>query len=93
MDRAVCQNPGCGFKFDFRVTPENAGLPGGSMVCPLCKRHGGQLKSKGRVSEKLFAAKLLFPQTGAGKTLGDDDEIGADSSIEFQSLGARVLAQ
>jgi hypothetical protein len=38
------------------------------MACPHCKRRGGQLKSQGRVSEKLFAAKLLFRTTGAGAT-------------------------
>ena len=65
--RTVCQNPGCGFKYDLRITPENASLLGGAMACPHCKRHGGQLKSQGRISEKLFAAKLLFRPTGAGR--------------------------
>jgi len=77
--RTVCQNPGCRSKFDLRITPENASLLGGSMICPHCKRHGGQLKSQGRISEKLFAAKLCFRPTGVGPTRGDDDEIGADS--------------
>ena len=77
--RTVCQNPGCGFKFDLGITPENASLLAGSMACPHCKRHGGQLKSLGRISEKLFAAKLLFPAIGGGPTRSDDDEIGADS--------------
>jgi hypothetical protein len=77
--RTVCQNPGCGFKFDLSITPQNASLLGGSMACPHCKRHGGQLKSQGRVSEKLFAAKLLFRATGVGPTRSDDDETEADS--------------
>jgi hypothetical protein len=77
--RTVCQNPGCGFKFDLRITPQNASLLGGSMACPHCKRHGGQLKSQGRISEKLFAAKLLFRATGVGSTRSDDDEKEADS--------------
>ena len=72
--RTVCQNPGCGFKFDLRITPQNASLLGGSMACPHCKRHGGQLKSQGRISEKLFAAKLLFRATGVGPTRSGDDE-------------------
>ena len=72
--RTVCQNPGCGFKFDLRITPQNASLLGGSMACPHCKRHGGQLKSQGRISQKLFAAKLLFRATGVGSTRSDDDE-------------------
>jgi len=77
--RTVCQNRGCGFKFDLKITPENASLLGGSMTCPQCKRHGGQLKSQGRISEKFFAAKLLVRATGAGPTPSDDDETGADS--------------
>ena len=72
--RTVCQNPGCGFKFDLRITPENASLLSGSTACPHCKRHGGQLKSQGRISEKLFAAKLLFRAAGVGPTRSDDDE-------------------
>ena len=77
--RTICQNPGCGFKFDLRITPQNASLLSGSMPCPHCKRHGGQLKSQGRISEKVFAAKLLFRATGLGSTRGDEDEMGADS--------------
>jgi hypothetical protein len=72
--RTVCQNPGCGFKFDLRITPENASLLSGPMACPHCKRHGGQLKSQGRISEKSFAAKLSFRPTGVGPTRSDDDE-------------------
>ena len=77
--RTICQNPGCGFKFDLKITPENASLLSGSMACPHCRRHGGQLKSQGRISEKLFAAKLLFRAMGVGPTRSDDDETGADS--------------
>jgi hypothetical protein len=77
--RTVCQNPGCGYKFDVRITPENASLLSSPMVCPHCKRHGGQLKSQGRISEKLFAAKLMFRTIGVGPTRSDDDETRADS--------------
>ena len=77
--RTVCQNPGCGFKFDLKITPQNASLLSGSMACPHCKRHGGQLKSQGRISQKLFAAKLLFRATRVGSTRSDDDEKEADS--------------
>jgi len=70
--RMVCQNPGCGFKFDLRITPENASLLSGPLACPHCKRHGGQLKSQGRISEKIFAAKLVFRPTGVGPTRNDD---------------------
>jgi hypothetical protein len=76
--RIVCRNPGCGFTFDLRITPENASLLGDSITCPHCKRHGGQLNSRGRIKEQLFAAKLLFRPTGVGPTRSED-EIGADS--------------
>lgn len=75
--RTVCQNPGCGFKFDLRITPENAGLLSGSLACPHCRRHGGQLKSQGRIGDKLFAAKLLFRPTGVGPTRSEEEEAGA----------------
>jgi hypothetical protein len=77
--RTLCQNPGCGFSFDLRITPENASLLSGSMPCPHCKRHGGQLKSQGRIGDKLFAAKLLFRPTGVASSRSDDDEMGSDS--------------
>jgi hypothetical protein len=70
---------GRGFKFDLNMTPENASLLGGSIACPHCKRHGGQLKSQRRISAKLFAAKLLFRGTGVGPTRSEDDGMGTDS--------------
>jgi hypothetical protein len=76
--RTVCQNPGCGFKFDLRITPENASVLSGSMACPHCKRHGGHRKSQGRISQKLFGAKLRFSPTGVA-TSRDDDEVQADA--------------
>lgn len=72
--RTVCQNPGCGFKFDLKITAENAGVLSGSIACPHCKRQGGFLKSQGRIGDKLFGAKLLFRLTGVGPTRGDEDE-------------------
>src|SRR5258708_39749453 len=77
--RINCQNPGCGFKFDLKITPENAGLLSGPIACPHCKRHGGFLKSQGRVGDKLFAAKLYFRAIGVGPTRSDHDESAADS--------------
>jgi len=77
--RTICQNPGCGFKFDLKITPENAGLLSGPIACPHCKRHGGFLKSQGRIGDKVFAAKLFFRAIGVGPSRSDDDDIGADS--------------
>ncbi|MGH7863789.1 MAG: hypothetical protein ACREQB_02290 [Candidatus Binataceae bacterium] len=74
--RIHCQNPGCGFKFDLRITPENAGVLGGSIPCPRCRRHGGYLKSQGRIGEKLFAAKLLFRVTGVATPSYHEEEDG-----------------
>lgn len=76
--RTICQNRGCGFKFDLSITPENTRLLSGSLACPHCNRHGGQLKSQGRISEKLFATKLSFRSTGVGPARSDDDEKEAD---------------
>ena len=59
--RTICQNPGCGFKFDLKITPQNASLLSGSMPCPHCKRHGGQLKSQGRISEKALRGQAVVP--------------------------------
>jgi hypothetical protein len=77
--RTACRNPGCGFKFDLKVTPENANLLCSSMTCPHCKRRGGQLKSVGRIGKQLFAAKLYYRPIGVGPTRGDENEIGVDS--------------
>jgi len=58
--RTVCQNPGCGFSFDLKITPKNAGLLGGTIACPRCRRHGGMLKPTGRLGDKRYSAKLVF---------------------------------
>lgn len=73
--RTACQNPGCGCKFDLEITPQNARLLSGPIACPRCKRHGGVLKSEGRIGEKLFAAKLVFRLTGVNAPSSDDDDI------------------
>jgi hypothetical protein len=78
--RTHCQNPGCGFRFDLRITPENAGVLSGSMACPRCRRHGGYLKSQGRIGEKLFAAKLMFRLTGVAAPAYHEDEDGLKDS-------------
>jgi hypothetical protein len=78
--RTVCQNPGCGFEFDLRITPENAGLLSGSIACPRCRRHGGFLKPQGRIGDKRFAAKLLFRLTGVGPTRTEEDDLFGESS-------------
>ena len=72
--RTVCQNPGCGASFDLRITPQNASLLSGTMACPRCRRHGGMLKSQGRLGNKLFAAKLLYRATGVASTRADEEE-------------------
>ncbi|MGH8679083.1 MAG: hypothetical protein ACREUQ_12105 [Burkholderiales bacterium] len=78
--RITCQNPGCGLRFDLRITPANAGVLSGSMACPRCHRHGGYLKSQGRIGDKLFAAKLLFRPTGVAAPSYHDEEDGLRDS-------------
>jgi hypothetical protein len=63
--RTICQNPGCGFEFDLKITPENAGLLGGTIACPRCRRHGGLLKREQKIGDRRFAAKLIFRGPGA----------------------------
>lgn len=72
--QTVCHNPGCGYKFDLRITPETASLLSGPIACPRCHRHGGSLKSQGRIGDKLFAARLLFRSTGVAESRADEDD-------------------
>jgi hypothetical protein len=67
--RVACQNPGCGHTFDLPITPERAGMLARTFACPRCSRHGGMLKSAGRLSDRLFSARLDFKLTGVGPTL------------------------
>jgi hypothetical protein len=79
--RVTCENPGCGHTFDLRITAKEAGLLGGTMPCPRCRRHGGTLKPMGRVANKLFAAKLVFKMTGIGTTVpGEEGDLLTDIS-------------
>jgi hypothetical protein len=71
--RTTCQNPGCGHAFDLRVTPANASLLSGTMACPRCRRHGGILKPRGRLGNKLFSAKLVFRLTGVASRTDEDE--------------------
>ena len=77
--RTVCQNPGCGFTFDLRITPETASMLSGPIACPRCRRHGGSLKPQGRLGDKLFGAKLTFRATGVESRIADDEDVFAGS--------------
>ncbi len=72
--RTLCQNPGCGYAFDLRVTPETAGLLSGPIACPRCRRHGGSLKPLGRLADKLFAAKLMFRGTAVVSERAEEED-------------------
>ena len=72
--RTTCHNPGCGFSFDLRITPETVGLLSGPIACPRCRRHGGSLKPLGRIGDKLFAARLIFRVMGTGPASSDDED-------------------
>src|SRR5262249_2356557 len=73
--RTTCYNPGCGFSFDLRITPETVGLLSGPIACPRSHRSGGSLKPQGRIGDKLFAAKLMFRAMGLSSAASDDDEV------------------
>ncbi len=81
--RTVCQNPGCGHSFDLRITPENASLLSGTLPCPRCHRHGGMLKSQGRLGDKLFAAKLVYRLTGIGPRHDEDDVYAETPELRY----------
>jgi hypothetical protein len=71
--RTTCENPGCGHTFDLRITAKEAGLLGGTMACPRCRRHGGMLKRLGRLDDRLFVAKLTYKSIGAGANIPNDE--------------------
>ena len=71
--QTTCQNPGCGFSFELRITPQNAGLLGGTMACPRCHRHGGMLKPQGRLGQGVFAAKLIFRAANVAVARPEDE--------------------
>ena len=77
--RTTCENPGCGHTFDLRITAKEAGLLGGTMACPRCRRHGGMLKRLGRLDDRLFVAKLVYKMTGAGASApGEEGDLLSD---------------
>jgi hypothetical protein len=71
--QTVCQNPGCGHTFNLQITPQNASMLSGPIACPRCRRHGGMLKSQGRIGDKLFGAKLIYKLTGVAPRPDDED--------------------
>jgi hypothetical protein len=71
--RTVCQNPGCGHSFDLHITPQTASMLSGPIACPRCRRHGGMLKSQGRIGDKLFGAKLIYRMTGVAPRPDEED--------------------
>jgi hypothetical protein len=71
--RTVCQNPGCGHTFDLQITPQTASMLSGTIACPRCRRHGGMLKSQGRIGDKLFSAKLVYRLTGVAPRPDEED--------------------
>lgn len=81
--RTVCQNPGCGHSFDLRITPQNASLLSGTMACPRCNRHGGMLKSQGRLGDKLFAAKLIYRLIGIAPPPDEHDTYAEATESRF----------
>lgn len=81
--RTECQNPGCGHKFDLRITPANASLLSGTLPCPRCNRHGGMLKPQGRLGDKLFSAKLIYRLTGIGPRPDEEDAYAGTTELRY----------
>ena len=81
--RTECQNPGCGHKFDLRITPANASLLSGTLPCPRCNRHGGMLKPQGRLGDKLFSAKLIYRLTGVGPRPDEEDAYAEAAELRY----------
>jgi hypothetical protein len=81
--RTVCQNPGCGHSFDLRITPQTASMLSGTISCPRCHRHGGMLKSQGRIGDKLFAAKLVYRLTGVAPRADEEDAYSETPELRY----------
>ena len=81
--RTVCQNPGCGHTFDLRITPQTASMLSGPVACPNCRRHGGMLKSQGRIGDKLFSAKLVYRLTGVAPRPDEDDVYAETAELRY----------
>jgi hypothetical protein len=81
--RTVCQNPGCGHSFDLRITPQTASMLSGPVACPHCRRHGGMLKSQGRIGDKLFAAKLVYRMTGVAPRPDEEDAYTDATEVRY----------
>ncbi|HLH76565.1 MAG TPA: hypothetical protein VKV28_07145 [Candidatus Binataceae bacterium] len=79
--RVSCENPGCNHIFDLRITAKDAGLLGGTLACPHCRRHGGILKPTGRLERKIFTARLTFKLTGSSSGApGEEGDLLTDIS-------------
>jgi hypothetical protein len=63
--RVECQNPGCDHAFDLRITAKEAGILAGPLACPRCRRHGGILKTAGRIGDRVLSARLIFKRSGS----------------------------
>lgn len=81
--RTVCQNPGCGHSFDLQITPQTASMLSGPIACPHCRRHGGMLKSQGRIGDQLFAANLIYRLTGVAPRPDEDDAYTDTTELRY----------
>ncbi len=72
--RTDCQNPGCGCRFDLKITPQNVSRLSGTLICPRCQRHGGILRPSGRLGERLFSAKLVFKAANVSDVTSHEED-------------------
>jgi hypothetical protein len=71
--RTTCENPGCGFGFDLKITRANVGILGRRISCPRCRRPGGTLKRLQRLASRTFSSRLQFPNESARAIAGPGD--------------------
>ncbi len=58
----TCQNRGCGYTFEIRVTPSNVNVLASTLACPHCGRRGGVLERGERCGPRSFTARLVFKE-------------------------------
>lgn len=70
--KTVCENRGCGFGFDLKITRANVGLLSRRLACPRCRRPGGALKRDQRLGDRMFSSRLQFRESRGDSSPSDD---------------------
>ena len=70
--KTVCENRGCGFEFDFKITRHSVGLLSRRLACPRCRWPGGLLKRDQRLGDMIFSSRLQFRESRGESSLSYD---------------------